>query len=301
MELRHLRYFVTVATEGTFSAAAEKLRVSQPALSKQVRDLEEEIGVSLFSRTSTGVRLTAAGREFYAQSKNTLATLDTAVQRTRAAKYEQSGTLRIGIYGAIISHVLPHVMEIYSSQYPGIDLTLHEMHHRDQYAALESGEIDVGLTAIPPGRIPPWVQHVVVAQLKFMLVMREEHRLAHQPSISLADVAEETFLCFTHLQKYKDHAERLQEIFSHFGFPTPRIKTVDDFGVLYAYLKTGQGITMVPRLSPTHVAPGMVMRPTKESAPILDLSVEALWNDEYLQTSGRNFVKVVKEAARMLG
>ena len=192
MELRHLRYFVTVATEGTFSAAAEKLRVSQPALSKQVRDLEEEIGVSLFSRTSTGVRLTAAGREFYAQSKSTLATLDTAVQRTRDAKYEQSGALRIGMYGGIVSHILPQVMEVYSTQHPEIDLNLRDMHPQEQYIALGSGEIDLGLTAIPPGRIPPWLRRSVVAKLKFMFLMREEHPMAQQPSISLADVADET-------------------------------------------------------------------------------------------------------------
>ena len=124
--------------------------------------------------------------------------------------------------------------------------------------------------------------------------------MAQQPSISLADVADETFLCYTHLRQYKDHEERLLEIFSHFGITKPRLKSVDDYGALYSYLKTGRGIAMVPRLSPAHVGSGMVMRPTKESAPILELSVEALWNDEYLQSSGRNFVKVMKEAARML-
>src|SRR3954469_14827956 len=133
MELRHLRYFVAVAEELSFTAAAHRLRVSQPPLSQQIRDLERELKTTLLVRTSRRVELTAAGRAFLEQAHSILAQTDRAAEQARAIGQGQIGTLNIGTTGSVL---LGPLLAVFSRRFPQVALRIHEMPPQEQEEAL---------------------------------------------------------------------------------------------------------------------------------------------------------------------
>jgi LysR family transcriptional regulator, benzoate and cis,cis-muconate-responsive activator of ben and cat genes len=145
MELRHLRYFVAVAEELNFRRAAERLHVTRPALSKQVKDLEAQTGVRLLERDTVSVSLTDAGSVFLAEARGILADVDRAVGLAREAQDGRRGQLRIGSVGQIASGFLPEVLKAFGTEFPGVEVTFVEMTPVEQLAALAKSEIHIGL------------------------------------------------------------------------------------------------------------------------------------------------------------
>jgi LysR family transcriptional regulator, benzoate and cis,cis-muconate-responsive activator of ben and cat genes len=146
MELRHLRYFVAVASHGSFNRAAEILHLTQPALSRQVRDLEEELAVPLLIRTSNTVKLTEAGELFYEEARDVLARAEEAVRRVRGEV--QNGTLRVGYAPSVTSGIMSRTLENFQSTVPGIRIELADLSSREINEWAKEGRIDL---AISPG------------------------------------------------------------------------------------------------------------------------------------------------------
>jgi DNA-binding transcriptional LysR family regulator len=152
VELRYLRYFATVAEQQSFTRAAEKLRVAQSAISQQIKTLEEELEVTLLSRTKRSVKLTAAGHAFLREAKDILNRVEQSkVEACRAAQGE-TGTLSIGCVSWTTSLFLPELIRAYRIRYPGVRIDLRELTPAQQLEDLEGGSIDVGFT----GRLPRW-------------------------------------------------------------------------------------------------------------------------------------------------
>lgn len=144
MELRHLRYFIAVAEQLHFRHAAELLHVAQPALSQQIRQLEEEIGVTLFERSRHGVRLTPAGKAFYEKAQSILRNANEAVVEARKAERGDAGTIRIGFVSTAAITVLPEAVRKLQAAVPEAEIVLRELSAGEQIDGLYSEQIDIG-------------------------------------------------------------------------------------------------------------------------------------------------------------
>ena len=151
MELRHLRYFVAVAEELNFRRAAERLHLAQPALSSQIKALEEELDVRLFERTTRVVRLTQAGRLFLNEARGVLGAAAQAEQLARKAEHGIVGTLRVGVIAPAASPWLARALRHFHQRFPGVQLSLSEITSTEQLRRLRLGELDAGFLRPPVG------------------------------------------------------------------------------------------------------------------------------------------------------
>ena len=158
MELRHLRYFVAVGEEEHFGRAALRLRVAQPALSRQIQDLEREIGFKLFDRLSRGVKISSAGRLFLEEARRILQQLNEATERAQRVARGQSGTLRVGFTeNASWRGVVPDSLPLFRERYPDAELQLNPLPSLQQLEAVRSGRLDAGFMFNPPKPIESWI------------------------------------------------------------------------------------------------------------------------------------------------
>ena len=161
MELRDLRSFLAVAHHRNFSRAAEQLHVSQPALSEQIRKLEDELGTPLFDRTSRGATLTDAGDAFLPQARAVLAAADAAAESVRMVAHGLAGTLTLGFIDSAAVGILPPLIRRFTARYPELKLRLRELSTRQQLEAVAEGEIDVGIVGGPVWNPAPWQRRSV--------------------------------------------------------------------------------------------------------------------------------------------
>lgn len=189
MELRHLRYFVAVAEECNFRRASLRLHVAQPALSVQVRQLEEEIGTPLFTRAGRGVTLTAAGEVFLGYARQALRETMSGVERARQAGSGDIGHLNIGYSTAASFLVFPTVIPAFRREHPGVQLNFRSLFLAEQIEALASGEIDIGFGYLPFAT--EGLDVVPLTKEDLVAVIPVAHRLARERSITIKDLSGE--------------------------------------------------------------------------------------------------------------
>jgi DNA-binding transcriptional LysR family regulator len=195
MDLRQLLYFRAVAEEEHFGRASERLHIAQPALSRQVRLLEGELGVALFDRLPRGVRLTAAGHTLLRHSRLIAAASDRAIAETRAAAAGHIGSLRIGfIEVAAWQGVVPDCIRRYRTGFPNVDLALSAMSSTAQVAALYDGQLDGGFLYNPPD--DPRFERHPVARHPVILAVSSESELARRQEVDLDELRDMNFIGF---------------------------------------------------------------------------------------------------------
>src|SRR5258707_2737239 len=196
MELRHFRYFISVGEEQHFGRAAARLRVAQPALSRQIQDLEREMGFLLFDRLPRGVRLNAAGKVFLSDARRILQDVDEAKRRAERIALGNAGTLRIGIAMALSWHgVVVDALREFRRRRPDVELVVHHLLSVQQVDAVLSDRLDVGFAAT----ITPWhkaLAHRQFAQERLLLAVPEGHLLTKLKSIRLRDLRNMPFVGF---------------------------------------------------------------------------------------------------------
>ena len=192
MELRHLRYFVAVAEELHFGRAAQRLQMTQQPLSKQIRDLEEELGVQLFHRTKREVRLTEAGKAFLEEARQLLAKAERAVQVARQAAQGQLGRLVLGLCDFATYSILPRLLKAFRERCPDVELELHEMTTSEQVQALQERQIHLGFL-IPPVRNETLTIKLILRE-PFVVILPKTHPLANELEIPLPALAKEPFI-----------------------------------------------------------------------------------------------------------
>lgn len=196
MELRHLRYFVAVGEDEHFGRAAQRLRVAQPALSRQIQDLEREIGFKLFDRLSRGVKISAAGRLFLEDARRILQQVNEAAERARRVAHGQSGTLRVGFTeNASWWGVVPDSFRLFRERYPGAELQLNPLPSLEQLEAVRSGRLDAGFIYNPlkPDRELDQVQ---VGLHRLALAVPRSHPLSKVKTLRLRDLTNAPFVWF---------------------------------------------------------------------------------------------------------
>ncbi len=201
MELRHLRYFVTVAEELHFGRAAKRLNIAQPPLSQQIQNLEAELGVALFNRATRPIKLTEAGTAFRARARTILHETENAAIEARRIGQGQIGRLVIGFMSTATLTHLPLVLRAFRKDYPDADIALVQMTSGEQLEEIAAGRIDIGFISIRPVVQPLVVNGVDLVleaawQETLAAALPPTHHLAERAGLALSELAEETFIGF---------------------------------------------------------------------------------------------------------
>lgn len=254
MELRHLRYFVAVAAHGSFNRAAETLNITQPPLSRQVRDLEEELGVSLLVRGTNYVKLTEAGELFYEEAREVLARADDAVRRVRGETGKE--VLRVGYAPSMTAGIMSVALAKFQATAPGVRIELADLSSREINEMAADGRLDLVVSpAVSVTKGIPGFQLTELRRLQLVLVLSEKHPLAKLKRIPVARMHQ---LPLVGLAKnnYPEYVPTVRSFFKPFGVALRFISLVNDgvctlFEDLVAYNSAAifaEGITdMMPR------------------------------------------------------
>src|ERR1700761_7312623 len=244
MELRHLRYFTAIADSGSLTAAARRLNVSQSSISEQMFDLENEIGGALFDRSGRTVRLTAQGMVFLEEARKTLASSQRALDLTRQSLHGEVGSLSIGFLLLGAGGFFPRIIREFRRRRPGIRLSLHEMHPRDQIAALEDGRIDVGLTRPLEAPYDRMFGSELLYRDPIVVVMRPDHRFAGQ-SVRVKSLADEK-LVLVDRKANPVFFDGVVSLCSSEGVSPRIVNTSATWPGILTLVEAGEGIALVP-------------------------------------------------------
>jgi DNA-binding transcriptional LysR family regulator len=243
MELRHLRYFAAVARELSFSRAAEQLHIAQPPLSRQIRQLEEEIGAELFDRSARPLRLTPAGHFFHTHALALLERAGNLGEATRRIARGQRAWLGIGFVPSTLYGALPEVLRRFRGSHPDVEVGLSELTTLQQIEALKAGRIDVGF-----GRLTlpdPRVAGEVVAEEPLVAALPSGHALARRRHVSLAVLAGEPLLLYP-AKPRPSYADQVLAVFEARGLQ-PRIALeANELQTAIGLVTAGIGYALVP-------------------------------------------------------
>lgn len=295
MELRHLRYFLAVAETLNFREAAESLHLSTPGLSKQVKDLEEEIGVRLLDRDTTQVRLTSAGALFLAETRLILAHAGRAVDLAREAAQGRRGRLAVGNIGALTANYMAACLLTFCARYPDVDVELIDMQIHEQITALEKREIQVAfLPAQSVSSLPRSIRHASLLTVPLRAVVARGHRLAQSPSISLAELAREKMLVIGEGNKPSLHGTYLLTLYADHKLSPPKLAEVQGFESLLAMIAGRQGVSILAGRGSVLRADGIIVRPLRDTGTDMAIEICAAWPDDESALLARNFIEVFR-------
>lgn len=264
MELRHLHYFIAVAEELHFSRAAERLCISQPPLSQQIRDLEEELGVKLFERTKRHVQLTEAGKVFLERSYLLFAHLEQAIAATQQIGRGEVGQVAIGFVDSAMYTSLPEMLRAFRAQFPAVELRLQELTTAQQIQALYDKQIDVGIvrSAISePGLSVEGLLHE-----SLVLALPENHPLSAQTQVSLSSLADEFFILFP-AKLGPLFYEQIIHSCEQAGFRPKVAQEAVQMQTIVGLVAAGLGIAIVPASLQNFHRSGVIYRPLQEEIP----------------------------------
>ena len=290
MELRHLRYFTALAQELSFTRAAQRLHVSQPPLSQQIKALEDELGTALFVRTSRRVELTAAGEVFLGHAKAILERVEQARGQAQAVGAGHAGHLEIGLSGSLLLGPLPQLIAAYRRSFPGVAVVLHEMTPTVQLSALRDRKIDMSFsrTAVNDESLASelaWPDPVVVA-------LPRGHRLAARRKLELRDLANEEFIMLR--LDSSGFARYLNECCAEAGFVPRASQQVVESQAIPSLVAAGLGVALVPASLQRVHRRGVEYRGLARKAPRAD--VYAIQRRGETSPVVRGFLDKVQEA-----
>jgi DNA-binding transcriptional LysR family regulator len=291
MELRHLRYFVAVAEALNFTKAALQLHLAQPSLTRQIHNLEEEIGVRLLNRTKSHVALTEEGRLFLGDARRILALADESVLAVQRLSRGESGQLNIGYISSFNFDLLPRSLETFRENFPHVALNLFDMDPASQFRALEGRKIDLGLVGTRPPQTNKDLQWESLARHKAVVVLPVKHPLAKKKRIVLADLKTMFFVGMSE-KTHPGFREWLNETCRPGGF-TPRIlQDAEMEPALMTFVAEGFGVTIAREQLKSLPHPGVAFRPLW---PVIKTDYYIAWNrnndsralQQYLQVARR--------------
>lgn len=270
IEFRHLRSFAVVASELHFGQAAHRLNIAQPALSRQIQQLEARLGVALFSRAKRQVALTAAGRVFLARARRILDEVEDASAEARRVEAGQEGYIRVGFIHSSAYGITPGIIRRFRDRYPAVVLDLHEMPIEDQIGALSSSAIDVGI--LRPPLADPRLSSRVLKSERFVLAMSDAHPLAGRAATALRAVADEPFIAFTQ-DRSPLFYETIAAMCRDAGF-TPRVEQyATQIHTMLGLVAAGLGIAIVPEVARNLKFPGLAFSDIEGDRHTVDVAL----------------------------
>ncbi|HEY5077388.1 MAG TPA: LysR substrate-binding domain-containing protein [Acidimicrobiia bacterium] len=269
MELRHLRYFVAVAETGSLTeAAAQRLYTSQPSLSRQIRDLESQVGVPLFSRSVRGVELTDAGTAFLEHARLVLMHADAAVETARRAARPERKTFAIGFQTGHEMNWLPPAMQMLHDELKDLQVTVSSDYSPDLAEALVRGSLDLAFMRVEPAYD---LEYHVVDREPLIVLIPNDHRLTARSSVSPQALVGEIFIGGS------NKAAVLQTVTEDYlrgrGLDIELDHGVDNMAMAISLVASTSGVALMPEYAKNLLPPSVVSRPLEGEAPTIDIAV----------------------------
>ena len=270
MELRHLRYFVAVGEEGSLTIAAERrLHTSQPSLSRQIRDLEYQVGAELLSRSVRGVELTAAGKAFLDHARLALAQVDAAVEAARRAAHPAKPTFALGFLTGQEVDWLSEAMRILRDELPNIEVSVLSQKSPDLAQGLLRGKLDLAFMRAEAGM--PDLDYKVIIKEPLFVALPSDHRLASQDTVALQDIAGETFIGMSNTGPTLRAI--IDEYLERSGLNLQQAHRVDNLAMAMSLIASTRGVALLPAYAKNFLPWAVTSRPLRGEPPTIDLVV----------------------------
>jgi len=297
VELRHVRYFIAVAEHLNFRKAAEHLHIAQPPLSRQVRQLEEDLGVVLLVRSKRGVELTKAGHAFLEQARKLIVQAGHATEAARHAQKGESGIVRIGLASGLGGVVSKVVFE-HRKRLPAVDVECRDIFSTLQNDALNKGEIDIGFLRPPVDQVN--LECELLFEEEFVVVLPKTHRLAKRRFLRLKDVADEPLIIF-HRNFSTGLYDKILGLFSKQGF-TPHllvthVEAHEEAGAIM--IASGKAIFLGAGAAVNRTVSSLELASVRLNEPDAKIEVYAAWRKGEESAAVLDFLDSVRRVFRL--
>ncbi len=262
IELRHLRYFVAVVECRSFRAAALRLHVSQPPLTRQVRQLEQALGVTLLLRKARGVEPTAAGAAFFAEAKNIIALAGQAAAQAHLTALGQLGRLDVGVFGSAILDIIPRIIQQFRALHPKVEIVLHNLDRVGQIRGLRERRLTVGFNRFFGDE--PDLRWEVVRRERMHVALHRNHPLAGARSLALARIGDQPLILYPRTSR-PSFIDRMLRLFHDRGITPRDVYEVDDVVTAVALVSSGQGVSLVTDSACNLRLPGVEYVPLRKA------------------------------------
>lgn len=291
LELRHFRYFIAVAEELHFGRAAERLCMTQPPLSMQIRQLEENVGVPLFVRGSRPIELTAAGEVLLEHARTVLSQADSALNKARLTAHGEAGRLSIAVTSASVLSLLPRLISAFKQRYPAVEIDVSEMVSRDQLSAIARSDINFGLIRPPVNH--PTIATLIIQVEPVVVAIPRRHRLADLAKIPVSAMDKAPFINFN--RKTASYFNLLaNDLLSAHKARPEIVQSATQLHTVMALVSAGLGLALVPEAAARIQLEDVVLRPLDmDSPPMAELCLA--WNSQDRNPAVRSFLELVQE------
>jgi DNA-binding transcriptional LysR family regulator len=273
MELRQIRSFLSVAETLHFGRSAELVHLSQPALSLQIRALEDEVGVRLFERNRRKTVLTAAGLAFRKDAAAAVSQLDQAIRQARLAAKGKLGLLRIGFISTAGSEIVPNIIRKFKESNPEVELSVRNILTTDQIHMLASGSLDIGFLRLPIGEHPE-LDVVAVHREPFVLVVPLSHELAKRKRVRLRDVSGQDFVMYERTYAPGFH-DLIFGVLRDAGIVPNICQTAGQMPTLISLVDSGMGISILPASAVKNSVAAVVACEIADAIPMSEIAIAA--------------------------
>lgn len=292
MDLRHLKYFLMVADEGNLSRAASKLHISQPPLTRQIKQLENDLDTTLFIRSREGMELTEAGKLFYEEASNILSVVDLAVDRTQRTAQGKYGRLDVGIFGSGIFNVIPLLLGAFRDKYPDVKVALHCMDKSTQIQALRQKRITVGFNRIITQR--PDIESRLITTEKLLLAIRTNHEFTRKGKIKLQHLSQIPLILYPYSSR-PSLVDRVIELCRNAGFSPEISHEIDDVVTGIALVSGGFGGCIVPESASTLSMPNVTYLPISDMPHQADIDLSCIYRANDDSAILKSFLETLSE------
>ena len=293
MELRHLRYFVMAAEEANISRAAARLNVSQPAVSRQIRDLEDELGEVLFERERNGLRLTAAGEIALVYAREVLHQASALVDAVAAqGKGRGVVSIKVGFLPTALPAFLAEGMRKFNKRYRNACVQIFEMSPSEQEEALRKGEIDIALIGEPRPEVRSEFYIETVRETPMAIIVPDDHAMASRKAVDLSELGNEIFLTLSE-KMFPDRPRILSDLFTRAGIDPEVTIRASGLSELLGLVGAGAGVAFAPADSAALPHSGVTFLEMK--SPQLVLMFSAAWRKTGDASVIEKFIEILRE------
>jgi LysR family transcriptional regulator, benzoate and cis,cis-muconate-responsive activator of ben and cat genes len=296
VELRHLRYFLAVGEASNFTKAAARLRVAQPALSRQIQDLEDEIGVDLLRRSPRGVTLTAEGKLFLEEVRELLKRADESVERVRALARGEYGELHIGYAAVPTTEILPRTLAAFQKAAPRVRVLLHNLASDELIAGLRNGTLELAIMVEPTGEQTAGIEYELLRTYPLGVAMNAAHPLARLKSIPLEKLAAEPIVGLSR-KDFSEYHRFLERLFAPVH-AKPRIAVeCDSVSSLITEVEAGRGVTLATAIFKLVIGKRLLYRPLTGTTQTASVGIARATKGD-VTPAGEKFCEILRQKSR---
>jgi DNA-binding transcriptional LysR family regulator len=295
MELRHLRYFLAVAEALNFTKAAALLRVAQPALSRRVQDLEDEIGVDLLKRSPRGVVLTAEGKVFLDKIRLILKLADESVEQVRALARGEEGELHMGYAPAPTVEILPPALAAFQKAFPRVRVLLHDCSEQELIDGLRNGRLELALMPRGTGLQSVGLEFEALRSYPICVAVAPTHRFARLKTITLEMVATEAMIGFNR-KDYPEYYVGFDRLFEPLGIKPRVVVECDSASSLITEIETGRGVAIASPVLRHASGKRLLYRPLTSTTEVVSVGIARATKGD-VTPAGENFCEILRKTS----